>query len=119
MTSKELKDQLENDILDLLKNIENQPKWEKIQTIRNMVSKHIHMNTSDHLMDHYDLQSIIEGAGKLYVDNHFKFVLGSAKKKVEERDYSNLCVIESTVSHLNKLGCLKKMPRFDKREDKI
>lgn len=114
-----LKDQLDVDILRFLENIETQNFSDKIQTLRQMFDKYIHLSKSEHMMDAHDLSIIINDAKNLFVTQPMPVHLGSTKRLVSAGDLPNLCLIEATISHLNKKDCLKKMPRFDKREDKL
>jgi hypothetical protein len=114
-----LKEQLEVDILRFLENIENQNTTDKIQTLRDLFDKYIHLSKSDYMMDAHDLTVIINDAKNRFVTQTMPVHLGATKRLVGAVDLPNLCLIEATVGHLNKKDCLKKMPRFDKREDKL
>ena len=119
MSSQELKEQLNSDIIRFLENIKNQTKNDQIKTLKQMFDKHIHLNNSDYLMDSYDLNRIIGSAKTKFVNDNLKIYLGERKVKVPPGDVANLLVIEATIGHLNKIGCLKKLPKFDKREDQF
>ena len=115
----DLKDQLNVDILRFFEQIENQNSNDKIQTLRNLLDKYIHLSTADYLMDSHDLNMIISNAKTLFSQKTFPVFLGDKKSKVMEAEQANLCVIESVVSHLNKKECLKKIPKFKYKQDKI
>jgi hypothetical protein len=114
-----LKDQLEVDILRFLENIEKQDQSDKIQTLRNLFDKYMHLNTSTYLMDAYDLSIIINDAKTIFSQKTMPVHIGSSKRLVYPADLPNYCVIESTIKFLNKKDCLKKLPKFDEREDDI
>lgn len=116
---KNLKEQLDVDIRRFIENIENQSQNDKVQTLRDLFDKYLHLNTSDYMMDSYDLNTIISNAKNKFANDTFPIYLGSKKRLVSQHDLPNLCVIEATVGHLKKNGCLKKMPKFDKREDEL
>lgn len=116
---KNLEEQLEVDIRRFIENIENQSQNAKVETLRNLFDKYLHLNTTDYMMDTHDLQSIIGSAKGKFSNDTFPIFLGEKKRKVSQHDLPNLCVIEATIGHLKKNGCLKKLPKFDKREDKL
>ena len=115
----DLKKQLEVDIKRFIDNIENQSDADKIQTLRNMFKTHLHLHTCDYMMDKHDLQTIIGGAKGNFSRDAMPIYLGAKKRIVDQNELPNMMVIESTISYLNKNDCLKKMPKFDKREDKF
>ncbi len=117
--TKDLKDQLDVDIMRFLENIESQSHSDRIQTLRNLFDKYLHLNSCDLMMDYHDLITIINGAKNKFSSDSVPIRLGEKKKLVTQTELPNLFVIESTISHLNRNGCLKKLPRFDKREDKF
>ena len=119
MTSKDLEEQLNSDITRFLENIRNQTKNDQIKTLRQLFDKHIHLNKADYLMDSYDLNRIIGSAKQKFADNNMKIFLGERKVPVTQGDLPNLCVIEATIGHLNKIGCLKRLAKFDRREDQF
>lgn len=113
-----LKEQLEVDIKRFLENIENQNENDKLQTLRNLFDKYLHLSTSDYLMDHSDLFSIISSAKKKFSEENVPIKIGSSKRTVSQQDLPNFFVIEATVGHLNRKGCLKKLAKFDKKKGK-
>tara|TARA_R100000951_G_scaffold116766_1_gene130586 strand:+ start:24247 stop:24600 length:354 start_codon:yes stop_codon:yes gene_type:complete len=115
----DLKDQIDIDIKRFLDNIENQSQDDKIKSLRTLFDKHLHLHTCDYMMDKHDLQTIIGGAKTLFARETVPIHLGEKKRMVEQSELSNLFVIEATVSHLNKNDCLKRLPKFDKRENKF
>lgn len=119
MSDENLKAQLNLDIINFLDNIENQTENDKIITLRQLFDKHIHLNSAEYMMDNYDLGRIIGSAKQIFSNNNMNIFLGDRKIKVQPADLPNLCVIEATISYLNKIGCLKKIPKFDKRENQF
>jgi hypothetical protein len=114
-----LKEQLDVDILRFLENIETQNSSDKIQTLRHLFDKYIHLTKAEHMMDAHDLSVIINDAKNIFATQPMPIHLGAVKRLVNAADLPNLCLIEATISHLNKKDCLKKMVKFDKREDKL
>jgi len=116
---KKLKDQIEIDIKRFIDNIETQSHEDKIQTLRDLFSKHLHLNTCDYMMDIHDLQSIISRAKGKFASESVPIHLGKKKRIVSQSELPNLFVIEATISHMVKNECLNKIPKFDKRENKL
>lgn len=105
-----LEEAVEAEIQIFLSESDSLNNHDKIILLRNMMSKLLHLNKADHTLHKSDLTNIISNAktlfsnerGKVYIDNH----------KVMEQEVVSLRVIESTISTLNRLGVLKKMPKF-------
>lgn len=114
-----IKEQLDVDIKRFFEQIEKQHQNDKFQTLRNLFDKYLHLNTSDYMMDYHDLNSIISNAKGKFANNKFPVHLGAKKRLVPQGELSNLCVVEAVIEHLNKNDCLKKIPKFDYREDKL
>jgi hypothetical protein len=114
-----VKEEVEVDIKRFFEQIENQSSSDKLQTLRNLLDKHIHLTTSDYMMDYHDLNAIVSHAKGSFVNKTFPVFLGDKKRKVGQNEQANLCVIEATISHLNKNDCLKRLPKFKYKEDKI
>lgn len=119
MSKQDIEEQLNSDILKFFRNIEKQTRGDQIQTLRNMLNKYLHITQTDYVMDEKDFNKIISSAKNNFSQNNLKIYLGERKVPVIQGDLPNLCVIESTIGHLNHIGCLKKLPKFDKREDKL
>jgi len=112
-----VKDEIDTDIINFFKQIENQNTNDKQKTLKNLIDKYAHISQSDYMMDWYDLQSIVNCAKTLFSNKSFPMFLGDKRKRVNQNEQANLCVIEETVRHLNHKECFKKLPRFDFRED--
>jgi len=115
----DLKKQLDVDILRFFDNISTQDRADKIKSLRDLFDKYIHLSTCSHNFDHNDLNHIISGAKKIFAEARMPIHLGKNKRLVNQTELPNLCVIESTISYLNKNDCLKRLPKFDKRDDKF
>ena len=83
------------------------------------MDKYIHLSKSDHVLDDHDLRTIIGSAKTKFANEKMPIHLGKGRRLVSQVDLPNLCVIEATIGHLNKTDCLKKIPKFDKVEDKF
>jgi hypothetical protein len=115
----DLEKQLDIDILRFLENIEKQNSSDRIKTLKNLFEKYLHLHSSDFMMNNVDLMTIIDNAKNNFSNQKMPVHLGEKKKLVNPTDLPGLCIIESTITHLNKNDCLKKVPKFDKRDDKF
>ena len=115
-----INDSLEQEIKQLLEVIKTQTFEDQIQTVKNLVDKYSHLNKSSHLMNYYDLISIINTSkGKAGTETMPKFLdSGSTITKVTSEQQILSFVVEATIGHLNKLDCFKRLPKFDYKEDK-
>lgn len=112
-----LEEQLEVDMMRFLENIQTQNNNDKLETLRNLMDKYIHLSKAEYLMDHQDLINIITSAKGSFANDTFPVYLGDKKIKVSPGDLSNLCLIESTIGYLNSKDCLKKMAKFNKKKE--
>lgn len=115
----DFKKQLELDIKNLVDSMDNMSRVDKEKALKNMFEEYLHLNSCDYLMDNYDLQCIITDAKTSFANDVMPVFLGEKKKKVKSNDLPNFVVIESTIRHLYKNNCLKKVPKFDKRDDEF
>lgn len=114
-----IKEQVEVDIRRFFEQIESQHFNDQIQTLRNLLDKYLHLSTSDHMMDYYDFNSIVGAAKNKFASESFDKHLqaGLTKRKIMPAEIPNILLIEATVAHLNKIECLKKLPKFDYKLD--
>lgn len=114
-----LKDQIDGDISSFFKNIENLGINDQKDTLRILLSKYAQLSSSEFLMDKINLDSIIDNAKTLMSTKTMPMFIGAKKKKVPEHEQATVCIIESTISHINKNDCLKRLPKFDYRDNKF
>ena len=114
-----LKGQIEIEINEAITNMETQTTNDKRETLRNIIDKYVHLSTAEHLLDDHDLREIISGAKTLFANKSMPTCMGDSIRKTAPADEANVCVIEATISALNKRDCLKKLPKFDYRDDKF
>lgn len=116
--TRSIKEELEHDVVAFFEQIENQDINAQRQTLRNLMDKYIHLTKSTHIMDSHDLREIISDAKSRFVRESAVVYLksGSLTRRVQQDELANLFVIESTVAHLNKKDCLKKLAKFEKKD---
>jgi hypothetical protein len=108
-----MKENLDNEIMAFFRDIENQTESDKIRTLRLLLDKHLHISKADYLMDKFDFSAIVGSAKREIVNKTLPVRMGKTDLQIMENEVANLCVIEATILHLNKNGCLKKIPKFD------
>ena len=109
-----INDQLESDIVNFFTQIENQNKSDKKETLRNLLNKYAHINSSECILSHYDLQVIISQAKDYMVYQSVPVVIGEGYgRQVDSMNLANLAVIEATIGYFNNLNCFKRLPKFD------
>jgi len=114
-----VKDTLDSDIINFFEHIDTQNINDKKKTLLQLIDKYIHLTKAEFLMDKHDLEVIISNAKTLMAQSTFPVNLGNSKRRVHENEQVALCLVESTVSHLNKKDCLKRLPKFDYRDDTL
>lgn len=113
-----LKESLDGDIASFFRDIENQNLNDQKLTLKLLIDKYAHLSSSEFVMDKADLEFIVSSAKGIFATKTMPVFLGKGIRKVYEGDQAALCIIEATIGHLNKSECLKKLPKFDYREDK-
>ena len=114
-----VKETLESDIINFFEQIDNQNVNDQRQTLRLLLDKYIHLTKAELMMDKHDLEVIVSHAKGLMAQKTFPVHLGKNKRRVDESEQTTICIIESTISHLNKNDCLKRLPKFDYKEDSL
>mgnify|MGYP006928159665 CR=1 FL=1 len=115
----DLEKKLDIDIIQFFTDIEAQSHNDKKKTLKLLFEKYLHLNTAEHVMDRHDLNSIIDLAGRKFATEKFPVHLDYERKRVEQDKLRHMCMVEATIVHLKNTECLKKLPKFDKREDKL
>lgn len=114
-----LKDQIEGDISNFFANIENLGVNDQKETLRILLSKYAQLSSSDFLLDKNNLDQIIDNAKTLMSNKTMPMFLGEKKRRIPEHEQATVCLIESTISQLNKNDCLKRLPKFDYKDNKF
>ena len=114
-------DSIYKDVIETLSTLETQCHSDKVQTLTLLLNKYQHLNKVDHLMDYHDLQSIVNQSKKILESMSCpKFLKsGILTKRIEQGDQIHLALAEATINRINRLDCLKRLPRFDYRENKF
>ena len=69
--SEELAKQLEIEMKRFLEDIESQNSNDRLQSLRNLFDKYLHLSTCDYMMDSHDLRQIISGAKTSFSNKPF------------------------------------------------
>ncbi|HLD91643.1 MAG TPA: hypothetical protein VI911_11650 [Patescibacteria group bacterium] len=117
-----LNDNIYQDVLETLKVMENQGHSDKVQTLTLLLEKYVHKNKATHLMNNKDLTTIVDDAKTLMAHETFpKFLQtsGRLKTQLDQEKQIQLCIVEATIGHLNRLECFKRLPKFDFKDNKF
>ena len=114
-----LKDQIDIDILEFYKNIDILGSNNRKEILRDLLSKYAQLSSDEFKMNNINLSEIIDQAKTLMSNKTMPMFLGDKKKKVQEHEQATICIIESTISHMNKNDCLKRLPKFDYKDNKF
>lgn len=110
---------IDGDIDKFFKDIEYGHERDAKYTLKILLKKYSGEGLSERKIDHTDFLKIIDSAKMSFARENLTIYLGQDKKKVAPEDLANLCVIEATIGHLNKINCLRRLVKFDKREDRF
>lgn len=110
------KEQMNADAYNFIKNIERMGSVESKNLLINLLEKYSMISESSLNLERGDFDDIINLAKYMVANKTFPSTLGKEKKAIKEQEQSNLCIIESTIIILNKLGALKKVPSFTYKE---
>jgi len=118
-----LEEDLKMDIKAFFKQIESQNQNDRLETLKNLIDKYVHLSTADYVLDYIDLNLIISGAKGKHSEKTFPLFMKnkttSSKNKIPQDYQGNLCLIESTIGYLSSKGCLSKCPKFNYTTDKF
>jgi len=114
-----LKEEVEVDIKRFFEHMDSQNSIDREETLRNLLDKYVHLTTAEHILSPYDLAMIVGGANTLFKSKSMPTYIGPKLAKTCQSDEIHLCVIESTITVLNSHDCLKKLPKFDYRDNKF
>jgi hypothetical protein len=110
---------IDGDIDDFFKDIQYGHERDSKHTLKRLLLKYAGAGLPEKKIDHQDLFEIIGSAKQKFANETLVVYLGQDKKKVDPKDMANLCVIEATIGHLNKIKCLRRLVKFDKKENKV
>jgi len=105
--------EISRDVLEFLSSIEKMNHSGKIELLSILLKKYAVLGTSDIMMDKKDLESILSRSKQIYIEKSMPIEIRGSETPVHQPEVPNLCVIEATIGHLNKLGCFKRVAKFD------
>ena len=112
---KDLKSQVDSDVINFFKQIEHQNDNDRMETLRNLLNKYIHLSRCSYMMGMPELNEIISRSAEKMAQLTFPIHLGPNKSQVLQEHQHVFAIAESTVDFLHNRECLKKNPIFDKR----
>ena len=106
-------DDLEQDIRQSLKQMKGMLYEDKVKTLKLLMDKYIHLNNAVLLMTRFDFDQIKGGARNMFIDRSWPKQLEGDVGTIHHENATTMCLIESTIQHLNGAGCLKRSPKFN------
>lgn len=106
--------QLDSELREYLELEPNLRREERLQYLRTIVNKHFELNKLTHMINKGDLFEIISGAKSAFTG--FRLPLSITRRPVEPYELTNVAMIESVVSYLNKNNLMKKLVKLDYTE---
>ena len=103
--------QLERELREYLEKEPNLRRDDRIVYLRAIFYKHFEFNKLDHMIGSGDLHDIIGGAKNHYTKA--KLPVRVSRKQLDQGEATNVSVIESFISYLNKMHLLKKQVKID------
>lgn len=107
-------EQLDRELREYLEQEPNLRRDERLVVLKNIMHKHLEFNKLEHVINNYDLFSIISRSKSEY--SSFKLPMKISRKQVDSSDLPHVAIIESVLSYLNKMSLLKRLVKFDYTE---
>jgi len=103
--------QLDTELKEYLEKEPNLRREDRLSYLRAIMGKHLEMSKLEHVVNNYDLFSIISGAKTAY--SRLNLPIKITKKQVDSSDVPSVAMVESVISYMNKNNLLKKLVKFD------
>lgn len=108
------KEQIERDLIEYLDKEPNLSRQDRIVYLRSVFTKHLEINQLEHVINSYDLSTIISQAKG--IQSNVKLPMRITKKQVDGHEIVHVSVLEAFIRYLNKMNLLKKLTKFDYTE---
>lgn len=95
-----LQEEIDQDVLTFFDEFDEASRVEKMQILRRILNKYAQLSSSEYKADYLDLYHIIGNAKARFSTKTLPIVLGSDKRKLNQSEQVNICLVESTVSYL-------------------
>lgn len=102
-----------NDVLEYLETSDKLGHSGKVELLTLLLKKYLILDTADILLTKKDLDAIVFSSKQTFVDTTLPMEMRGSSIPVDQADLPKLLIINSTIGHLNSLGCLKKVAKFD------
>lgn len=112
-----LKQQLEQDIAQFFRDIDDMLPEGKKKALELLIEKYCHLSSAPVKWDKSHFEMIKSHAITLFKDKAYPKKFNNSYREFSTQEAPNVCLIEATISHLHSEDCLKKLPKFDVRED--
>lgn len=105
-------EQIEQELRAYLETDKNLSSRDKFIHLKAIFDKHFAMEKTEHLLNIQDMRSIVDYAKGQFINTQLPMVI--SKKEIFPSEVPHILMIESTISHLNRVGILRKLAKFDK-----
>lgn len=103
--------QLDRELREYLEKEPNLRREDRLNYLKTLMNKHFEFNKLEHLVNSGDLYEILSGAKEKYT--RMKMPVRITKRQLEQGEATQLSVIDSFISYLNRMNLLKKLVKFD------
>ena len=108
---------LEQDVGQFFQEIEKMLPEGKKKHLKILIDKYCHLLSTPIIFDKYDLDMIKDLALRQFIDKTARVYMGKNRREVTDRDIVTLRVVEATIGYLHSKDCLKKLPKFDYKNE--
>ncbi len=105
--------QIEQELREFLEKEDHLRKSDKLPYLMAIINKHFEIDKMDHMMNHYDFQTILSFAKSQYPGTTMPMYV--TRKEIHSSEINYVLIIEAFVGYLNKNKLLKRLVKFDFR----
>lgn len=103
--------QIEQELRAFLETEDNMRKSDRLPGLMAIINKHFELDKIDHMVNKYDLDSVISHAKTNYAGTIMPMYV--SRKEVHATEMNYVLVIEAFVGYLNRNKLLKRLVKFD------
>ena len=103
--------QIEQELRDFLEREDNMRKSDRLAGLMAIVNKHFELDKIDHMVNKYDLDSIISYAKSSYAKTTMPMHV--SHKEVHSTEMNYVLIMEAFIGYLNRNKLLKRLVKFD------
>lgn len=108
-----LSEELMNDVMLFLAKVDELTYSDRKELLVSMLNKNMTLQTSELVLSKYDFDLILSNAKERFCSEAVPTTI--SKRPLDQREATNLILIESVFSFLNNKNALRRLPKFDRR----